>query len=103
MPSPTPAFDVVFPWDHTLFRGVNAFARETGWLHGVMLAYASYGVVLFAGLLLVGWWVARSSGDLVKVAAALWAPVGALVSLYDAVVTGLVVSLVYVPVGVVDR
>jgi hypothetical protein len=46
-----------------------------------MLAYASYGVVLFAGLLLVGWWMARSTGDLVKVAAALWAPVGVLAAL----------------------
>ena len=81
MLSPEAAFDVVFPWDRTLFRGVNAFARETGWLHGVLLAYASYGVVLFAGLLLLGWWTARSSGDLVKVAAALWAPLGALAAL----------------------
>jgi undecaprenyl-diphosphatase len=43
-----------------------------------MLDYATYGIVLFAGLLLVGWWVARSTGDLLKVAAALWAPVGML-------------------------
>ncbi len=50
-------------------------------VHGVMPAYASFGVVLFAGLLLTGWWMARSTGDLVKVAAAVWAPVGALVAL----------------------
>jgi membrane-associated phospholipid phosphatase len=81
LPSPIPALDVVFPWDKVLFRGVNAFARQTDWLHGAMLTYASYGVVLFAGLLLVGWWVARSTGDLVKVAAAWWVPVGALVAL----------------------
>jgi membrane-associated phospholipid phosphatase len=78
---PVEAFKVVFPWDRTLFRGVNAFARETGWLHGAMLAYASYGVVLFAALLVLGWWMARSTGDLVKVAAALWVPLGALAAL----------------------
>lgn len=75
------AMGVVFPWDRTLFRDVNAFTRDTTWLHGGMLAYAAYGTVLFAGLLLAGWWLARSSRDLVKVTAALWAPVGALVAL----------------------
>jgi membrane-associated phospholipid phosphatase len=81
MPSVVPAVGVVFSWDRPLFRDVNAFTRDTPWLHGGMLAYAAYGTVLFAALLLVGWWVARSSGDLVRVAAALWAPVGALVAL----------------------
>jgi undecaprenyl-diphosphatase len=81
LPTPVPAFDVVFPWDKTLFRELNSFARQTDWLHGLMLAYASYGVVLFAALLLTGWWVARSSRDVMKVAAALWAPLGALAAL----------------------
>jgi membrane-associated phospholipid phosphatase len=81
MPSVVPAVGVVFSWDRPLFRDVNDFTRDTPWLHGGMLAYAAYGTVLFAALLLVGWWVARSSGDLVRVAAALWAPVGALVAL----------------------
>lgn len=73
--------DTVIPEDRPLFRAVNEFARDTGWLHSPMLDYASYGVVVFACLLLVGWWVARSTGDLVKVAAALWAPLGALLAL----------------------
>jgi undecaprenyl-diphosphatase len=30
---------------------------------------------------MLGWWTARSTGDLVKVAAALWAPLGALAAL----------------------
>ncbi len=81
MLSPIDALDPVIPWDRTLFRDVNSFARSTDWLHPTMLDYASYGVVLFAGLLVVGWWVARSTGDLVRVAAALWAPVGALLAL----------------------
>ena len=81
MPSVVPAVGVVFSWDRPLFRDANEFTRDTPWLHGGMLGYAAYGTVLFAALLLVGWWVARSSGDLVRVAAALWAPVGALVAL----------------------
>lgn len=76
-----PSHHLYFPGDRSLFGPVNSFARHTGWLHQPMLAYATYGVVLFAGLLLAGWWVARSTGDLEKVAAALWAPVGMLVAL----------------------
>lgn len=60
-----------------LFGQVNDFARSTGWLHAPMLAYATYGVVLFAGLLLAGWWVARDRGPRVM-AAALWSGVGTL-------------------------
>jgi undecaprenyl-diphosphatase len=54
-----------------LFEQINAFARATPWLHGTARAYATYGVVLFAGLLLAGWWVARRAGDVTRVAAAL--------------------------------
>ena len=64
--------------DDRLFKAINSFARDTGWLHAPMLTYASYGMVLFAGLLLVGWWVARSTGDVTKVAASIWAPLGTL-------------------------
>jgi membrane-associated phospholipid phosphatase len=63
-----------------LFGQVNDFARNTGWLHAPMLAYATYGVVLFAGLLRAGWWRARDRGPRVM-AAALWSGVGALVAL----------------------
>jgi membrane-associated phospholipid phosphatase len=75
------SLDTVVPEDRPLFHVVNVFARDTGWLHSPMLDYASYGVVAFACLLLVGWWVARSTGDHARVAAALWAPLGALVAL----------------------
>lgn len=67
--------------DRGLFESINSFARHTGWLHNPMLDYANYGIVLFAALLLVGWWIARSTGDHTKVAAALWTPLGALVAL----------------------
>ena len=62
-----------------LFGQVNDFARNTGWLHAPMLAYANYGVVLFAGLLLAGWWIARDQGPRVM-ASALWSGVGTLVA-----------------------
>jgi undecaprenyl-diphosphatase len=81
MQSPIVALDVVMPFDRTLFRDVNELARGSGWLHAPVLAYASYGVVLFAGLLLVGWWVARVSCDHRRVAVALWTPLGALAAL----------------------
>lgn len=68
------------PDDPAWFRAVNAFSRATGWLHAPVTAYAKFGVVVFALLLLWGWWTARGTGDPAKVAAALWAPVGTLVA-----------------------
>jgi undecaprenyl-diphosphatase len=62
-----------------LFDEVNQFARATPWLHGALLAYASYGVVLFAALLLAGWWIARRRGS--GMTAAVWAPAGMLLAL----------------------
>jgi undecaprenyl-diphosphatase len=61
-----------------LFNEINRLARDTPWLHGALLGYASYGVVLFAALLLAGWWVARRRGS--GMSAALWAPVGMLLA-----------------------
>lgn len=63
------------------FDAVNHLARVTPWLHTPALLYAEYGVGLFAALLLLSWWLARREGDLRRVTAALWAPVGALVAL----------------------
>ncbi|MUM34015.1 phosphatase PAP2 family protein, partial [Mycolicibacterium sp. CBMA 361] len=37
-----------------------------------------YGVVLFAILLLAGWWLARRTADTAAMAAAVWAPLGVL-------------------------
>jgi undecaprenyl-diphosphatase len=62
-----------------LFGAVNDFARHTGWLHGPMLAYASYGVVFFAALLLVGYWLVRDRG-VRSMAAALWTGSGMLLA-----------------------
>lgn len=61
------------------FRAVNHFTRSTPYLHEPFRLYAEYGVVLFAVLLLAGWWVARR-GDAALMAAALWAPLGVLLA-----------------------
>jgi len=61
------------------FQQVNEFARQTGWLHAPVTAYAKYGIVLFAVLLLVGWWLARS-GPARTMAAALLAPISTVLA-----------------------
>lgn len=66
--------------DRTLLWDINAFARATPWLHGLIYGYASYGVVLFAALLLAGWWGARRTGDAAHVAASVWAGLGTLIA-----------------------
>ncbi len=62
-----------------LFQAVNDLARRTPWAHGAVLAYASYGVALFAALLLAGWWAARRSGPR-TMAGALWAGAATLLA-----------------------
>ncbi len=62
------------------FLDVNDFARHTGWLHQPAELYAADGVVLFALLLIVGWWLARRSGSTRLMAAALWTPIGMLLA-----------------------
>lgn len=62
-----------------LYLWVNDFARSTGWLHSPVTAYAKYGLVLFAGLLLVGWWTSRHQTT-ARMAAALLAPVATVVA-----------------------
>ncbi len=67
--------------DASLFRAVNRLADRTPWAHGAVAAYARLGLVAFAALLLTGWWLSRSSGDLDLMARVLWAGAGALVAL----------------------
>jgi undecaprenyl-diphosphatase len=62
-----------------LYLTINDFARSTVWLHAPVTAYAKYGLLVFAGLLLVGWWVARDRPDRVM-AAALLAPVSTVLA-----------------------
>ena len=67
--------------DSRIFYAINHFARSTPWMHSIVLGYATYGTVLFAALMLAGWWIARSEGDLRRMAVACWAPIGVLVAL----------------------
>jgi membrane-associated phospholipid phosphatase len=66
--------------DTSDFLQVNDFARHTTWLHGTAVAYANYGVLLFAVLLLIGGVIARHDTDPVRKARALLAPVGVLLA-----------------------
>jgi membrane-associated phospholipid phosphatase len=66
--------------DELLFAKINSFARATPWLHAAVSAYAGYGIVVFAGLLLCGWWITRRSGDPAQMATAVCAGVSALVA-----------------------
>ena len=67
--------------DRSWFLHMNAFAQSTPWLHGPLRLYAHDGVAVFAVLLVWSWWVARGADDLRAVAAAVWAPLGALLAL----------------------
>jgi len=66
--------------DTAMFLQINDLARATGWLHPLVVAYASYGVAVFAVLMLAGWWIARRRASVAAMAAALWAPVGVLLA-----------------------
>jgi undecaprenyl-diphosphatase len=74
--------------DGRLFRWVNRLADRTGWAHGIFTAYAKYGIVLFAALLLAAYLEARQQGDLRAVAGSVWAAGSALVALGLAQVIG---------------
>jgi len=77
--------------DARLFRAINHFADRTSWAHGTIAAYAKAGIVVFAALLLAGWWTARSADGPDQMARVLWAGAGALVALgVNQVVGGLV-------------
>lgn len=65
--------------DGNWFRHVNSFEEDTGWLHGIMRWDAKWGVLVFAGLLLVAWFIGRRSSDAPRrVAWAVWSALAAL-------------------------
>lgn len=64
---------------HTLFLRINDFAQTSTWLHAPATAYAKYGLVVFAALLLVGVWRRRGASDEL-LAAAIWAGLGTLLA-----------------------
>lgn len=65
----------------SLFRWINRLANRTGWAHGFFTAYAKYGIVLFAVLLVAAYLDGRQHHDLRAVAGSVWAASGALVAL----------------------
>lgn len=78
-------------WDASVYRAVNRLADRTGWAHGAFVAYAKFGVVIFALLLLVGWWNARRRSDLDSLAGVVWAGVATLLAVgVNQIVGGLV-------------
>lgn len=62
------------------FFTVNQLARHTTWLHGLMVDYAKYGVVLF-GLAIVVAAVVSRRGEARSLAAAVWTGAGTLLAL----------------------
>jgi membrane-associated phospholipid phosphatase len=66
--------------NETLFEQVNALARATPWLHSVIAAYAAFGVVVFAVLLIAGWWIARRNGQAERMAAVVCAGAATLLA-----------------------
>lgn len=67
--------------DDSLYRWFNRLADLTPWAHGVMRFYASNGIVMFGGLILVVYVLAWWHDDHQGVAAAVWAGGAALVAL----------------------
>jgi membrane-associated phospholipid phosphatase len=68
--------------DIRLLMIINGMARSRPWLQPVMSSYATVsGIVVFAELMLAGWWVGRKKSDLRAVAAAIWTPIGMLLAL----------------------
>jgi undecaprenyl-diphosphatase len=66
--------------DRGLFLAINEWAQDTPWLHEPLRLYAGYGVVLFAGLLVAGYLLARRNGDQRALAASLWAGAATLLA-----------------------
>ncbi|TDL08479.1 phosphatase PAP2 family protein [Mycolicibacterium obuense] len=66
--------------DRQLSLHINDFARSTGWLQPVVSAWATYGIAVFAVLMLLGWWRAHRRNGPAVIAAALWAPVATVLA-----------------------
>ena len=66
--------------DRQVFLHINDFARSTGWLQPVVSAWATYGIAVFAVLMLLGWWRARRRTDPAVMAATVWAPLATVLA-----------------------
>src|SRR5258706_4346347 len=67
--------------DGKIFRWFNRLADHTGWAHGFFVAYAKFGIVLFAMLLAVAYLDGRQRADVRAVAGSVWAAVATLLAL----------------------
>lgn len=65
--------------DDQAFQAINTWARHTPALHGLFLGYATYGVVLFAALMIAAL-VAARHGSARDLAATGWTPVAMLLA-----------------------
>jgi membrane-associated phospholipid phosphatase len=65
--------------DDRLLTEVNDLARHTAWLHGVIRGYATYGLVLFAALMLTALLMHRTGADR-RLAAAGWSALATLIA-----------------------
>lgn len=74
--------------DASWFRAVNRFADRTGWAHPLFREYATKGIVLFALLMLAGWWLARRDNDTVAMAKVLLTAPAVLLALGGAQILG---------------
>jgi membrane-associated phospholipid phosphatase len=82
MSSPDPTATLAFDGsqiDGSLYTQVTNFARDTSWLNGTLTGYSSYGVGLFAVLIVLAWWAARRAGT-AAMTAALAVPVAAVLA-----------------------
>ena len=66
-------------FDDRLLTEVNDLARHTGWLHGAILGYATYGLVLFGALMLAALLLHRGGSDR-GLAAAGWSALATLIA-----------------------
>ncbi|MFI8275546.1 phosphatase PAP2 family protein [Streptomyces sp. NPDC085929] len=61
--------------DGNLYTWLTGLAqRAPSWLDGLVTAWSTYGLALFAVLMLVAWWRARASAEAARTAMALAAP-----------------------------
>ena len=68
--------------DRNLYKAMNRLADHTTWAHGAVRLFAKDGIVVFAVLLLVSWWLGRISLSPIRtVGQAVWAGAGALLAL----------------------
>ncbi|WP_067569710.1 phosphatase PAP2 family protein [Nocardia acidivorans] len=63
--------------DGSWYLDATEFARETPWLNGLLLGFSSFGIALFAGLILLAWWIARRA-DAATMTAAIAVPIAAV-------------------------